>query len=720
MPAVKSGDSPISLADMPPIYVLSFQLDIDELHELEEEVLGLGANLTYDAKEARIFLGRVAQKKRAAFELRSKGVWTEEAVRKTDEPPTKRVRLNPANDEVVSPKRSRSKTGSGSDTTSPASSRPTSPVSPEGAPHSPLLRYPDLQNHILVIRSDWVEASIKQNRVLPFDDFLVYDARIIPKPEGATTPNPSPTQMTRSRPPPAAPSGATIGTILARARAEGPSTPAAAKGFPTAYQPRRRFNQNPNHRSTSTSTPGLTHPAHPPPKLHRTTTSEFESHHATLPPAPDWVRNHVLYACCRSTPLRGPNAPFIAALETVKLARLLTLDEIGVRAYATSIAALAAYPNPITCAAEVLRLPGCDAKIAQLWSEWWDSAPASPQDSLQDSGKGEGEAEAEAEAEVQERFLPTARALEQDEHLQVLRRFYAIWGVGAETARKFYFERGWRDLDDVVEFGWAGLTRVQQIGVKFYDEFGRTIPRAEVEGIRDVVLRHARRVSGVEASPAEWGGERDVVAVIVGGYRRGKEESGDVDVVLSHRDPSVTENLVVDVVASLEREGWVTHTLTLNTTTSDRGQQTLPFRAQGGGHGFDSLDKALCVWQDPVFEGMGQEEGEEEGGGGEGPRKNPNVHRRVDIIVSAWRTVACAVLGWSGGNTFQRDLRRYVKRTKGWKFDSSGVRDRVSGRVLDLESPKSADEADTWLDREKRLMEGLGIGWRPPSERCTG
>ena len=704
MPVVKSGESPINLAELPPIYILSFHLDIDELHELEEEVLALGANLTYDAKEAQIFLGRVAQKKRAAFELRSKGVWTEEAVRDTDEPPTKRVRLNPANDEVVSPKRSRSKTGSGSDTTSPVSSRPTSPISPEEAPHGSLLRFSDLRNHVLVIRLDWIETSIKENRILPFDDYLVYDARIILKPEGATTPNPSPKLTThpttnRFRPAPTTPTGATINTILARARAEAPSATPAAKGFPTAHQPRRRFNQNPNNRSTSTSTPALTQP---PPKLHRTTTSEFESHDSALPPAPDWVLNHVIYSCCRSTPLHGPNAPFIAELETVKLARVLTLDEIGVRAYATSIASLAAYPFPITSAAEVLRLPGCDAKIAQLWSEWWNSA-GSLHDSSQDSGKGMQEAEVR-----QERFLPTARALEQDEHLKVLRLFYDIWGVGADTARKFYFERGWQDLDDVVEFGWTGLNRVQQIGVKFYEEFGRKIPRAEVEGICDVVLRHARLVRGVEE--VEWGGERDMVAVIVGGYRRGKEESGDVDVVLSHRDSAVTENLVVDVVGSLEREGWVTHTLTLNTTTSDRGQQTLPFRPEGGGHGFDSLDKALCVWQDPVFEGMGEE----------GGSKNPNVHRRVDIIISSWRTVACAVLGWSGGNTFQRDLRRYVKRVKGWKFDSSGIRDRGSGRVLDLESPKSADKADTWLDREKRLMEGMGIGWRPPSERCTG
>jgi hypothetical protein len=56
MPAVKSSGSKISLEELPPIYILSFQLDVGELHELEEEVLGLGANLTYDVEEARIYL----------------------------------------------------------------------------------------------------------------------------------------------------------------------------------------------------------------------------------------------------------------------------------------------------------------------------------------------------------------------------------------------------------------------------------------------------------------------------------------------------------------------------------------------------------------------------------------------------------------------------------------------------------------------------------------
>jgi DNA polymerase IV len=244
-------------------------------------------------------------------------------------------------------------------------------------------------------------------------------------------------------------------------------------------------------------------------------------------------------------------------------------------------------------------------------------------------------------------------------------------------------------------------------------------------------------VLGVKSS--QHNTTEDVECITVGGYRRGKLECGDVDVVLSHRDENKTKDLVVDVVRSLEGEGWITHTLTLNTTTSDRGQATLPYHGSHRGHGFDSLDKALCVWQDPHFDPPTPLEG---GGNVNLNVKNPNVHRRVDIIISSWRTVGCAVLGWSGGTTFQRDIRQFVAKTRGLKFDSSGVRDRSNGLVLDFEAgrPKTKealeavfkgkppvampgddwDDKDTWQDRERRLMDGLGFGYRPPHERCTG
>lgn len=124
--------------------------------------------------------------------------------------------------------------------------------------------------------------------------------------------------------------------------------------------------------------------------------------------------------------------------------------------------------------------------------------------------------------------------------------------------------------------------------------------------------------------------------------------------------------------------------------------------------GFDTLDKALVVWQDPNSEATAD------------APKNPNPHRRVDILISPWKTVGCAVLGWTSETTFQRDLRRYCKVEKGLKLDSSGIRSRQAPyEWVDLEDG-GRGKAKTMEEAERRVFEGLGLEWRSPEERCTG
>jgi DNA polymerase IV len=685
-PGTGHGPS-FSLKGLPPIYVLPTHLNVDELHKLEEEIIDLGALFTYDAKEAKIFLGKVERKTRAAFELRSRGVWTEENVVQSEEPPAKRRRASssvPSSPpEVVTISDTESEAGTSAHV---QFVDPKEELSVAPAAMDDRFQLPDLEDRILVIKLGWLDESLRQHRLLPVQPFIVYDGRVIPKPNGESTPTTSPSSVKVQSSSPTTPASSPLqqqdlyANILKRAQADAEIR--EEKGHPVAFQHRRRFNQQ-------NLPPVYGSPA---PKLKRMTTSEYEeTEQSSLPDPPDWVKNHAIYACHRSTPLHPINYRFISELLKIKESRILTLDQIGVRAYATSIASLAAYPYLLQSPLEVIRLPGCDERIASHFSEY------------------------KATSDVEEeRYLPVARKLDEDENLQHLKTFYNIWGCGADTARKMYFTHGWKDIDDVVQFGWNTLNRAQQIGVKFYDEFLVTIPRPEVEQITEITKQHARKCRGVK--PEQYDTNADIVAVIVGGYRRGKDQCGDVDMILSHRDESLTRNLVVDVVAELEESGYVTHTLTLNTTTSKRGQQTLPYTSGHGGHGFDSLDKALCVWQDPVFSPPPDDP----------EAHNPSIHRRVDIIISPWRTVGAAILGWSGGNTFQRDIRRWCKRVKAWKFDSSGVRDRRDGVWLDLEAPvkggegREGNEGDSWLDRERRLMERLGIGWRPATERCTG
>ncbi|KAL2197337.1 hypothetical protein P885DRAFT_35350 [Corynascus similis CBS 632.67] len=604
----------------PIIFLLSANLGSEELQNLEEQI----PTLTYDINEAEVVLGKVTRKERALFELRKHKIATEEV-----EPSDRSAPSSP------SQSRKRAKVV----TPALASSDLDSDTASDGEVQRRLIGPASVVPTVKVVKLAWFTDSVQAGEVLPLNDYLVYEGRKLSN-TPVKTPQPLPAEKAAE--------------VIKRALAD------------ASRQPTRSPRPG-----SSRGARGETYTSHPVrPALVRQTTSEHEID-AQLPPVPSYL--HTTYSCQRPTPVHPPNEAFIEELTKIRTARTLIGDKIGVRAYSSAIATIAAYLYTFQTAqvrfAEVARLPGCGNKIASLFQEFKDTGQ-----------------------------IREAREDESDPKLAVLKLFYDIWGVAETTARDFY-NRGWRDLDDIVEYGWETLTRVQQIGVKYYDEFKVRIPRAEVEGIASIILDHANRVrEGFEM-------------VIVGGYRRGKAASGDVDVILSHRDESATQNLVGRLVVLLERAGYITHTLSLSTANSERGQVPVAWkgddRKDKAGVGFDTLDKALVVWQDPH-----RKTGD--------TAQDLNPHRRVDIIISPWKTAGCAVLGWTSGTTFQRDLRRYCKREKMLKFDSSGIRSRRDGSWVDFESGPDGSPAPDMLTAERRVFAGLGLEWRPPEERCTG
>ena len=532
---------------------------------------------------------------------------------------------------------------------------------------------------LVVIKSEWLFESLKAGRCLPLEDYTVYVGTrqdvpqlTVQQPGSCTSTMKRSSSNVADYTSTAQTNTTTTTDVISRAKAEGrPPSP--------RFRPRKRFHgaveQVDKGRIYSSTTqvprlPGLSKSDGVAPLIAQSTTEHDIDLANDIPEPPEWVRKGYKYACQRSTPVNNPNRTFIDVLKKIRLARELTDDQIGVRAYSTAIASLGSYPYTLTSPREIVALPGCSARIAKLFVEWKNC--------------GGGDIEAIIE-------------IDNDPRLNVLRLFYEIWGVGPTTARDFC-NRGWRDLDDVVEYGWNDLSRVQQIGVKFYEEFQTKIPREEVEQIASIVHEHVQRVCG----DAEG-----VRTCIVGGYRRGKAESGDADIMVSHLDEARLLDMIDDLVDSLYQDDWITHDLGTTRSGSRRGLQTLPYSGKGAGAGFDTLDKAMLVWQDPRYDVDAAIDG-----------KNPNVHRRVDIIISPWRTIGCAVLGWSAGTTFERDLRRYAKYSKGWKFDSSGIRDRATGDVVDVEAVGGRSESIE--EAERKVFEGLGLEYKEPWERCTG
>ncbi|RDW59694.1 hypothetical protein BP6252_12781 [Coleophoma cylindrospora] len=656
--------------NFPRIFLLKHRIPARERLELEAAI---GAPpLVWAIREAQVVLGVVPTKERAEFELRKEKVWTEEVTRhepvvtgatrkrkrKDASPATKHRRVRGREDvaatEIITIDSStESEAESIVERTSHPSqtSKPTSwpnegakgPTLPEDVPSPVTINEEETElvrdDTIKVVKLDWYRDSVTAGRVLPITKYLVYEGRETPRPQSEPD-APKPTTIPRP------------GKLLLRAKAD------------ALYFDKSNVSKNWNHGHKSSEV-SVTRPTH---LLHQTTSEHEQA--SKLPPIPDFL--HTRYSCQRPTPLHSPNDPFLRQLKKIKQARILNDDKNGVRAYSTAIASIAAYPYTLTSVEEIFHLPGCGDKYAAVFREW------------KETGR------------VQEVDL-----IDADPRMQVLNEFWNIWGVGDKGALSLY-NKGYRTLDDIVEQEWNQLSRVQQIGLKYYDEFLQKIPRAEVEVIGSKILEYANKL------------HKGFEMVIAGGYRRGNMECGDVDVVLSHPDEKATLFFLPDLTSKLEQHGWITMNLIESVKNSERGQEPVSWKGNSegtglAGGGFDTLDKSYVVWQDQNWP-------TKEADLARNPKaKNPNVHRRVDIIISPWKTAGCAVIGWSGGTTFERDLRWYCKYEKKWKFDSSGVRNRADGRWVDVE-----DCPGNLLAKEKRAFERLGLIWREPTERCTG
>ncbi|KAI8942166.1 hypothetical protein NX059_000254 [Plenodomus lindquistii] len=679
----------LDLSRLPPVAILDAHLKDDEARILKETLHQHDAPLTTDISRAKVFIGKVGTKSRAEFELRSRKLVVEEAAgpKRPASPvqaavharkrPRGATRRSAAAGQGDSTTEDEDDGGSETEDEEPAIRRLTplsSPSRSESKSHTtPIFDTWSNDDFIWVVRMTWLQACVSEGHLVPLGGHLVYKGKVLERPKSK---NPKSIKsmttaaisaISASQTAPASRPNA-VQDILHRAQADASKTTSK-----TVYKS-QRFGSYGSRRFEGKTVASSANQSYASQTAHllQKTTSEYEGVDSEFPEPPEWVAKGVKYACQRFTPANSPNEDFLEQLKKIRVARTLIDDQIGVRAYSTIIASIAAYPYKLSHPRELAQLPGCDEKTAVLFVEW------------KNTGK-----------------IQAVQDYENDEALKILRLFYDIWGVGAKTARNFYYNNHWSELDDIIEYGWNDLDRVQQIGIKYYDEFLVPIPRPEVQQIASVVKEHAVRLC-----------DDQVTVTIVGGYRRGKQASGDVDMIVSHPNIEKTAGLIRQIVDSLEEAGWITHILTMSLANTNRGQQALPFRSStGAGVGFDTLDKALVVWQDPTWRTQ------EADLASDPDAKNPAIHRRVDIIVAPWRTVGCAVLGWSGGTTFQRDLRRYAKAIKGWKFDSSGIRSRNTGETVLLEGENGIN--GTPEDAERAVFEGLGLEFIPPEYRVT-
>lgn len=246
--------------------------------------------------------------------------------------------------------------------------------------------------------------------------------------------------------------------------------------------------------------------------------------------------------------------------------------------------------------------------------------------------------------------------------------------------------------------------------VEIYEDLLEDMTRDEVDAIHRIVDTHAQQVfPGCQTR-------------VMGSYRRGKKELGDVDILIVH--PKYRKHIPGDVMVQLVDNLARNHHLEFHLTElpglyheiiSDKdghvsaqlGHMTPPLDCMSDrgqrcdSHVLRKCDKHavrtppqlygnstyLSVFRSPTIQGR---------------------RRRVDFKLYPYDALPFATLYFTGGKYFNRSMRQFAKSEFNWKLDDKGIKDRRTNKNIDFHPP---------LKTEHDVFRALGLVYKRPADR---
>ena len=215
---------------------------------------------------------------------------------------------------------------------------------------------------------------------------------------------------------------------------------------------------------------------------------------------------------------------------------------------------------------------------------------------------------------------------------RAMQELVLVHGIGNVMAARL-FEGGITSLEDLRKRSAEDptvLTAAQKIGLRHVEEFQKRMPRQEAAEIISVVSKRADRV----ASEMGYRGTRDVMAC--GSFRRLQSTCGDVDILLKCDDTRTIQPMLIALVSSLERDGFITDAL----QGRHRDISTLG-PSEGTKHA--SWMGVCRLPSDPSA-------------------TQKRLHRRIDIKIYHSSVFAFAMLYFTGDAYYNRSLRAYATK----------------------------------------------------------
>lgn len=247
---------------------------------------------------------------------------------------------------------------------------------------------------------------------------------------------------------------------------------------------------------------------------------------------------------------------------------------------------------------------------------------------------------------------------------RILRLFLGIYGAGLVQANK-WIQAGHRTLADLQTR--AVLTASQRIGIEHYADFNSRIPRHEVAAHGALVTKALKAINP------------KCEATVMGSYRRGAPNSGDIDMLLTCHGTSLSQlrSIVFEtLVPSLTASGFLKVALATHRASSN-------------------IDTSGSKWH------------------GASCLPGSQTWRRLDLLLVPEEEMGAALIYFTGNDIFNRSMR-LLARKKGMRLNQRGLyKDVKRGRRGERLNEGTLVEGRS----ERRIFEVLGVPWREPHER---
>jgi len=310
------------------------------------------------------------------------------------------------------------------------------------------------------------------------------------------------------------------------------------------------------------------------------------------------------------------NEKFIELMEQLSDIMLKQGEPFRARAYQKAQETIMAYPNDILTPNDLKGKPGIGSTIMEKLEEYVKTG--------------------------------TLRIIEREKNNPV-NILADVYGIGPKKAKELV-EKGITSIEQLRE-NQQLLNDVQKMGLAYYEDIMKRIPRAEIQQYEKVFEADFNKVATPQSR-----------FEIVGSYRRGAQQSGDIDVIITSETPSVFINFVDELI----KENVILKILSRGPT------------------------KCLVIAKLPSSE----------------------TARRVDFLYTSLEEFPFAILYFTGSKIFNTVMRHQALQM-GLTMNEHGLYTLIDGK-------KKGEKVDWTFKDEKDIFDYLNIEYKTPVERMDG